>query len=149
MAEAKKVKDCRAKPKISAGSERMTKKMRMYQYDPVERFQAYEEEKRKKATKVAKLREDTEMKNCTGRPQISERSKGMFKDLSKMVEWEQRKVEQRQGEVDRVVSSQILPRSVARGTHARDVRCHEAVEPEQGLRTLPQQGWSGQLQGAH
>ena len=99
------MKECREHPRISIGSRKIAERMGMHKCEFVQRFTAYEEEKKRNAQRVEKMKVDYEMREFTGRPKISTKSKNMFNDISKILKWEQRKLEQRKGELDKIVLS--------------------------------------------
>ena len=90
-------------PAISERSNQLTKRMKMFNCKTVDRFQVYEEEKKRKKEKADKLRKELELRGFTGQPQINPKSKEMFEDISKVVQWEKRKIIQKQDRLNKIV----------------------------------------------
>jgi len=63
---------------------------------------SYSEEKRANLQNRDRMKREQEMKEFTGKPQISLKSKKMFADLDKMIEWEQKKYDQKLQEYNRI-----------------------------------------------
>ena len=69
----------------------------------VERLQEYGREKQERMKLAEKEHIKLELKNCTGCPQINKKSKEMFSDVKKMINWECKRDQQKSEQIEQLV----------------------------------------------
>jgi hypothetical protein len=100
------MQELKEKPYVSSNSNKIIEKMRQEKKnvkDPMNRMIGYQKKAQENRTNRMKIKQEMELEECTGRPQLSEKSRAMFNDITKLIDWEKRKIEKQEAEMNRLV----------------------------------------------
>lgn len=131
------MQELKDKPYVSSKSNKIVEKMRQENKtikDPMSRLANYQKKAQEKLKSRKKIREEEELEECTGKPRLSEKSRAMFNDVTKLIDWEKRQVEKQENERKKMVGVGV---SVERGGGEEAEGGNCTVEHVQGQSDVP------------
>lgn len=108
---AQLMQEIKDKPYVSSNSNKIIEKMRQQNKsvkDPMNRLKGYQKKAQENLSNRMKIKQELEMEECTGKPQLSDKSRAMFNDITKLIDWEKRKIEKQEAEMNKLVNNLIL-----------------------------------------
>ena len=105
---AQLMQELKEKPYVSSNSNKIIEKMRQEKKsvkDPMNRLIGYQKKAQENRTNRMKIKHEIELEECTGTPQLSEKSRAMFSDVTKLIDWEKRRIDRQEAEINRLVLS--------------------------------------------